>query len=93
MEFIKKFKIFEIYPIEEYSPTLLTVCCTYRLNQLLHFTIEHIEKKYKVKTIFAADDDSLGPRITNTGSFFMPVQTAIDFNFYECYFLIKGSNN
>ena len=82
IEFIKQFNIFEKCPLEDYSPDLLKVCCLHRLNELLEFTIQFIEKHYKVKATFAAAEDALGPRITNTGAFFFPVEIAKDFNFY-----------
>lgn len=52
-----------------------------------------MEAKFKVKPTFAAAIENDTPKITKAGVFYMPVDDAIDFNYYECYFLISSCHN
>lgn len=52
-----------------------------------------MEAKFKVKPIFAAAIENDTPKITKAGVIYMPINEAIGFNYYECYFLIKSCHN
>jgi hypothetical protein len=93
ISFITKYKIFEMYAIEEWSPAVLSSICRNRFNQLMRFLISYIASKYKVTPTFAAEPQENSPKITESGSFYLPVTLSKEFNFYECYFLIKQSGN
>lgn len=82
-----------MFPIEMYSPALLNSICKNKLNLLLEYTINDVANRFKVKPIFAAAIENDPPKITNQGFFYMPVEVAVDFSYYECYFLIRGCDN
>lgn len=72
---------------------MIEAVCTYRLNKLLQFAIEYVKQTYKVTPVFAAAPGELLHKIVPTGTFYLPVTLARDFNFYEAYFLIRQSKN
>ena len=56
--------MFEIYPISELSPPLLTVICAHRRSDLLKAVIEIIESRFSVKATFVSEIEKEHPEIT-----------------------------